>query len=220
MTGAAVSAGRTKRDDPAHNDAAGVEGNSRLTSTTGVLLLVLLAVEGVTVLRVRQLITLHVYLGLILLGPVALKTATTVYRFARYYTGSAPYVRKGPPHVVLRLLGPLVIVTSLTLLGSGVVLIVEARDQAGIWLTVHKASFILWFGAMALHVLGHLREALLASYEELRAASRGRLARLAVVALSLVLGVAVAAAVYPSASGWTSDHEKFRDGPPPAGPKP
>ena len=217
MAQTAVRSRRTNRDDRA---TAGVEGNSRLTATTGVLLLVLLAVEGVTVLQVRRLITLHVYLGLILLGPVALKTASTVYRFARYYTGSAPYVRKGPPHVVLRWLGPVVIVTSLTLLASGVVLVVQPTGDEGIWLAVHKVSFILWFGAMTIHVLGHLREALLGAYDELRTASRGRLARLAVLVLSLALGVAVAAAVYPSASGWTSHHGELREGPAPAGARP
>jgi hypothetical protein len=199
---------------------AGVEGNSRLTSTTGLLLLLMLAVEGVTVLRVRQLITLHLYLGLMLLGPVALKTVATVYRFARYYSGSAPYVRKGPPHVVLRVLGPIVIVTSLTLLGSGVVLILQSGDRGGLWLTVHKVSFFAWFAAMTIHVLGHLRESLHLSYEELRAASRGRVTRLAIVTLSLALGVALAAALYPSATAWTSGHDRFKDGPPPAGSRP
>src|SRR3954447_11671539 len=95
---------------------AGSEGNARLTSVTGMLLLVLLAVEGVTVLRIHQLITLHIYLGVLLLGPVILKTLSTSYRFLRYYSGSAPYVRKGPPNIVMRVLGPIVIVTSLVLL--------------------------------------------------------------------------------------------------------
>ena len=105
---------------------AGVEGNSRLTSATGVVLLVLLAVEGVTVLRVRQLITLHVFLGVVLIGPVLLKSGSTVYRFARYYRGTAPYRGKGPPPLLLRVLGPVVIVTSLLLLGSGVALLTVA----------------------------------------------------------------------------------------------
>jgi len=98
---------------------AGVEGNARLTSTTGMLLLALLAIEGFTILNVRRLITLHVFLGILLIGPVLLKTGSTMYRFARYYTGAQPYLTKGPPHPLLRLLGPLVIVSSLTLLGTG-----------------------------------------------------------------------------------------------------
>jgi hypothetical protein len=187
---------------------AGAVGNSRLTSATGLLLLVMLAVEGVTVLRVRQLITLHVYLGLLLLGPVLLKTASTVYRFVRYYTGSAPYVRKGPPHPALRVLGPLVIVTTLVLLGSGVALITTSPGGGGLLLTTHKVSFFLWFAVMTVHVIGHLREAATDSLEELRAGPadevRGRGVRILLIAVALVAGVATATALMPTASPWTS----------------
>ncbi|TAM85337.1 MAG: hypothetical protein EPN43_11715, partial [Jatrophihabitans sp.] len=68
-------------------EGAGVEGNSRLTAVNGMVLLVLLAVEGVTILDVRGMITLHMYLGVLLVGPVVLKCASTGYRILRYYTG-------------------------------------------------------------------------------------------------------------------------------------
>jgi hypothetical protein len=100
-----------------------------------------------------------------------------------------------------------------------VVLIAQSGDRGGLWLTVHKASFFVWFAAMAIHVLGHLREALLLSYDEVRAVSRGRAARLGVLTVSLALGVALAAALYPSASAWTSGHDRFKHGPP-AGSRP
>jgi hypothetical protein len=199
---------------------AGPAGNSRLTSATGLLLLVMLAVEGVTVLRVRQLITLHVYLGLLLLGPVLLKTASTVYRFGRYYTGSPPYVRKGPPHPALRILGPLVIVTTLLLLGSGVALIATKPGGGGLLLTTHKVSFFLWFAVMTVHVIGHLREAATDSLEELRAGPanevRGRGVRILLIAVALVAGVATATALMPTASPWTSrsDTQHGSDHPP------
>ena len=98
----------------------GVEGNSRLTSANGMVLLVMLAVEGVTILDVRSMLTLHIFLGIMIVPPVLLKSATALYRFAKYYRGAEPYVRKGPPHIVLRALGPLVVLTSLALLGTGV----------------------------------------------------------------------------------------------------
>ena len=186
----------------------GAAGNSRLTSTTGMLLLLLLAVEGVTVLRVRQLITLHVYLGLLLLGPVLLKTVSTTWRFARYYTGSVPYVRKGPPHPILRILGPVVIVSSLALLGTGVALITTRPGRGGFLLFAHKASFFLWFAVMAVHVLGHLREAAVESLEEIRSDPtedvRGRTLRLVLITVALVAGVATATALMPTAAPWTS----------------
>src|SRR5205807_5918895 len=69
----------------------GVEGNRRLTSVNGMVLLVLLAVEGYTLPQVRHVLSLHVFIGLLLVGPVLLKTASTMYRFARYYRGEGAY---------------------------------------------------------------------------------------------------------------------------------
>ena len=40
-----------------------------------------------------RLLTLHFFLGMLLLGPVCLKVGSTLWRFTRYYTGSAAYVR-------------------------------------------------------------------------------------------------------------------------------
>jgi hypothetical protein len=122
---------------------------------TGAVLLVLLAVEGFTILRVGRLLTLHFFLGMLLLGPVALKAGSVIYRFVRYYTGSAPYRRKGPPAPLLRLLGPVIILLTAGVFGSGVILAVTGPRQ-GPWLLLHKASFILWFCAMAIHVLAYL----------------------------------------------------------------
>ena len=74
----------------------GARGNSLLTSLTAAVLLVLLAVEGATIPLIHQLLSLHVFLGLLLLGPVAFKLASTGYRFLRYYGGRADYVSLGP----------------------------------------------------------------------------------------------------------------------------
>jgi hypothetical protein len=183
--------------------AAGVEANARLTSVLGMVLLVLLAVEGFTILSVRQMIKLHLILGLILIGPVVAKCLTTGYRFINYYRGAPAYRHKGPPHVLLRVLGPVVIVTSLAVLGTGGALIYY--PDRGAWLTLHKASFILWFGAMTLHVLGHVIEGGRMTVAELRRpALRGRAIRLLAVGAALLAGVGIALAVYPSSSSWIS----------------
>jgi hypothetical protein len=118
------------------------------------VLLVLLAVEGFTILRIGRLLTLHFFLGMLLLGPVALKGGSVIYRFARYYTGNAPYRRKGPPALVLRVLGPVIILLTACVFGSGVMLAVAGRQ--GPWLLLHKGSFILWFCAMTIHVLAYV----------------------------------------------------------------
>jgi hypothetical protein len=135
--------------------SGGAEGNERLTAMTGAVLVVLLAVEGFTILRVGRLLTLHFFLGMLLLGPVALKAGSVIFRFARYYAGSAPYRRKGPPALLLRMLGPVVILLTACVFGSGVMLAVTGPGQ-GPWLLLHKGSFILWFCAMAIHVLAYV----------------------------------------------------------------
>jgi hypothetical protein len=188
---------------------SGVEGNSRLTSTNGMLLLGLLAVEGLTLLSVRRMITLHVFLGVLLIGPVLLKTGSTAYRFARYYTGSRAYLDKGPPHWLLRTLGPVVVLSSLLLLGTGVGLLAVKPADPGLLLSAHKASFVIWVAVMTLHVLGHVRGGSVTAWRELRGSTdgpgpRGRALRLTAVVLALVLGVVTATVVLPTASPWTT----------------
>ena len=201
---------RTERPGPASTPPhSGVEGNARLTSTNGMLLLGLLAVEGFTLLGIRRMITLHVFLGILLIGPVLLKTGSTAYRFARYYTGSRAYLDKGPPHWLLRVLAPVLVASSLSLLGTGLGLLAVRPVDPGLLLTAHKASFVIWVAVMTLHVLGHLKGGSVTAWRELRGpthgdAPRGRGLRLALVALALVLGVATATLLLPTASPWTT----------------
>jgi hypothetical protein len=122
------------------------------------VLLVLLAAEGVTILRIRPLLTPHVFIGMLLIPPVLVKIASTTYRFARYYRGAAAYRRKGPPPVLLRLLGPLLVILTVVVLASGVALLLTSPSLQQSLLLIHKASFVLWFGAMTIHVLGHLAD--------------------------------------------------------------
>ena len=191
----------------------GVDGNSRFTSANGMLLLVMLAVEGVTILDVRGMLTLHMFLGIMLIPPVLLKSATTFYRFAKYYRGNQPYVRKGPPHIVLRVLGPLVVLTSLALLGTGVGLLAVTPDGSSTLLTLHQVSFIGWVSVMTIHVLGHILEAARFSWADIRSARapRGRPLRLITVAVVLFAGVGLAAALMPAAHPWTSAHFQHDD---------
>lgn len=132
------------------------ESNARLTAGTAVLLLVLLAAEGVTILRIRGLISVHVFIGMLLVSPVLVKTGSTGYRFARYYLGSPEFRRKGPPPALLRLLGPFVVLLTFAVLASGIALLFAGASLRPDLLFVHKASFLLWLGAMTIHVLGHL----------------------------------------------------------------
>jgi hypothetical protein len=198
----------TARLAPQHRrpvPAAGVEGNEKLTAMTGALLLVGFAVEGVTILSIHRLLFLHFLVGLLLIGPVLLKVAATMYRFVQYYAGSLPYLRKGPPSPVMRVLGPLVILTSAAVLGTGVMLAVVGRS--GPWLLLHKASFVLWFGVLTVHVLNYAPR--LPRMLTARAggaspgvAIPGGAARWLLLAVSLAVGVGVAAATMQMSSSW------------------
>jgi len=101
----------------------GVEGNTRLTALTGLVLLVLLFVEGITVVNVRGLLSMHVFVGLVLIPPLLLKTASTGYRFASYYLGSHQYRAAGPPQIFLRVIAPFLLASTVGLFGTGVILL-------------------------------------------------------------------------------------------------
>jgi hypothetical protein len=202
--------------------AGGPAGNERLTVLTGIVLIVLLAVLGVTIVRIGQLLWLHLFLGLLLLGPVALKLLSTGYRFVRYYTASPPYRRRGPPAPVLRGLAPLVVLFTVVVFATGVALLFVGRSR-GTLLLLHKVSFFVWLAITALHVLGHLSEmqtlfvARRGSRSELNAlrsaaesaASRereqlpGRSGRLLSLGAALMAGLVLAAALIPQFGAWT-----------------
>lgn len=136
----------------------GPDGNEVLTTTTGVLLLVLLAALGVTIVFIGRLMAEHLFIGLLLLGPIALKMSSTGYRFLRYYTGQRAYVEKGPPWMPLRLTAPIVVATTLAVFITGLILLAVGPANRDPWSLLHKASFIIWIAFTALHVLGHLPE--------------------------------------------------------------
>jgi hypothetical protein len=144
-----------RREAGAAVPRSGADGNERLTALTGAVLFVLFAVEGVTIVFLRPLISVHFFVGMLLIGPVVLKLGSTGYRFARYYRGAPEYRRKGPPALLLRMLGPVVVATSLAVIGTGIGLAVE-KPGHGLMLMAHKASFVLWFGAMTIHVLAYI----------------------------------------------------------------
>ena len=70
----------------------------------------------------------------------------------RYYTDSASYRRKGPPALLLRLLAPVLVLSTTTLFGSGVALVLGGA-RGGFLLTVHVTSFVIWGIAVLAHTL-------------------------------------------------------------------
>jgi hypothetical protein len=65
--------------------SGGSAGNEQLTAVVGTILIVLLAVEGATLLNLRSLLTVHAFVGMLLIPVVALKLGSTGWRMLRYY---------------------------------------------------------------------------------------------------------------------------------------
>jgi hypothetical protein len=166
----------------------GPEGNERLTATAAVLVLLLLAVEGATILFIRPLLTLHMFIGVMLIPAVGLKLASNGYRFVRYYTGHPAYREKGPPWLVMRLLAPVLVAATGVVLGSGVYLLATGQ-RAGAWVGVHKASFVVWLALASIHVIVYVWRLPALAFD--RRAS-GFVVRLGLVAAALVIGFWVA----------------------------
>lgn len=95
-----------------------VEANARLTAVAGLVLLVLLAAEGVTIVSIRRLLPLHYFIGLLLIPPLLLKLATTGTRFVRYYRHDREYRAAGPPEPILRATAPLLVISTVLVLGT------------------------------------------------------------------------------------------------------
>jgi hypothetical protein len=183
--------------------AGGPERNSRLTALTGAVLLVLLAVEGVTLLSLRAMLSWHIFVGVLVVPIVALKLGSTGYRFYRYYTRRPDFVRAGPPHPLLRLLGPVVVLSTVVLLGTGLALIAVGPSGSFV-LLLHKASFVVWLGALGAHVLGHLGRLPRALNGDLSARDGlgGSRRRALLIAGAVVIGAIAAVAVLPHDTAW------------------
>jgi len=192
--------------------AGGTSGNELLTSAAGAVLIVLLAVIGVTIIDLRGLMWVHLFVGLALLGPIALKLASTGYRFIRYYTHNPRYRAKGAPPAALRLIGPIVVLLTVVVMASGVALLIGGPPTRSTFLPIHKVSFIAWLVFAGLHVLGHLPELGRGLRADYGAAARlgrppdGRAGRVLALAGALTLGAVIAVLLVPQFGPWLNFH--------------
>jgi hypothetical protein len=215
----ATALGRRERLDPVLAGTGGPAGNALLTAWLGLVLLVWFFLEGLTLLDVRGLISWHVALGALLVPPAVVKTATTGWRIVRYYSGQREYRTAGPPPLVLRLLGPLVVLTTLGLLASGVLLVLlgEERSRQSLvdvfgfrldWVGLHQASFWAWFVMMTVHVLARVLPALRLVIR--RHGVPGISYRVAALTLSLVIAAGAAVWLVGAEGDW--GHSRFGEG--------
>jgi hypothetical protein len=210
--------GRAHRDNEVSPSTGGVAGNAALTAWTGLLLLVLFAAEGFTLLSIRGLLTWHIAIGALLIPPALLKMGSTGWRMISYYAHRTAYVKSGPPPMVFRLLGPLVVLTSVALLASGVLLILVGESASRTeffsflgfridWIFVHQVSFFAWVAAMTLHVLGRTIPAFQIAGDRVRRprAIPGIGRRLTALGAVIALGIGCAFLLVDADSSWRHD---------------
>ncbi|MDX6512264.1 MAG: hypothetical protein QOE36_1768, partial [Gaiellaceae bacterium] len=105
----------------------------------------------------------------------------------------------GPPRLLLRLLAPLLIASTLTLFGSGVALIVVGHG-GGMLRRVHSVSFLFWGLLVVAHVVAYLARTLRLGSADWRrgtsSAVAGARGRRAVLGAALLAGVILALATY------------------------
>ncbi|MEY9862056.1 hypothetical protein ABH935_007700 [Catenulispora sp. GAS73] len=152
----------------------GVVGNARLTAATGLILLVLFAAEIVTdLLGVANVLTAHVVIGLMLTPPVLVKMGSTGWRIVRYYRGDRAYAERGAPRLFLRILGPLLILLTAVLIGSGFLAYLAHGGLYDAALKTHKVVFYIWLLAVIAHVVPHFVEAVSWAFADLSTRARG-----------------------------------------------
>lgn len=210
--------GRERRADPVLAGTGGPAGNALLTAWTALVLLVGSVAELLTLFDVRGLISWHVAIGALLVPPAVVKTSSTGWRFIRYYTRNPPYVEAGPPPALLRMLGPVVVVSTLGLLGSGIVLVLlgPARAHGQLfaalgfradWVTVHQALFAGWAIATGLHLLGRIVPALRITLSPQHAAPvPGAWIRWLLLAVTALSAIALAVALVHADASWVGFH--------------
>jgi hypothetical protein len=183
------------------------DGNERLTAAVGLVLIILTVIELATVVfGLRQFLSLHVFVGFVLIPPVLLKLGSTGWRFTRYYTGNSAYRLKGAPQAVMRLLAPMLVAATVILFASGVAMGFTRGSSLRLVRQLHGPTSVVWMVLVGVHVLVYLRRALVSAQEDIdpssRAAVRGASARAWLLASAIVVGVVAGVATVPAQHHW------------------
>ena len=191
-----ISAVKRERSLNDGSEPLNPDGNERLTAAVGVVLIVLTVVELATLLLgLHRFLSLHVFVGLVLIPPIVLKLGSTGWRFSRYYTRAAAYRIKGAPQIVMRLLAPLLVAATVALFGSGVAMGFLHGNSLQIARRVHGPASVGWMLLLGVHVLVYLKRALTTAKDDVvpasRTAVRGAGARAVLLAAAIVSGLLV-----------------------------
>lgn len=186
------------------------EQNARLTAVAGLTLLLLTIVELGTLLGgLQHFLSLHVFVGFVLLPPIALKFASTAWRFVRYYSGNRSYRDEGAPQMLMRVLAPLLVLLTFVLFGSGVAMGVLHGGAQHTARQLHGPAAFFWTVLLGVHVLVYLPRAVRKLRDRSVAPPRSTVDRMRpelVVLGTLVVGLIAGLALVPSMHRWLDLH--------------
>jgi hypothetical protein len=160
------------------------------------VLIVLTVIELATLLLgLQRFLSLHVFVGLVLLPPVALKLASTGWRFTRYYTRATAYRAKGAPQLVMRLMAPGLVTATIVLFCSGVAMGFLHGHGLRLARQLDGPASVVWMLLVGVYVLVYVRRALVSTTEDVdptsRSAVRGASARNLILAAAVLTGLVV-----------------------------
>jgi hypothetical protein len=209
----ADAGGRRAGAEPGGRRTGGPAGNATLTAWLGLTLVVALLAELVTLLDVRGLLGWHAGIGAVVAALVVVKVAVTGWKAVRYYTGSPSYRSVGPPSLVFRVLGPLVVLSALGVLGTGFALVALGADASHRRLvavagqrvdavTLHQATFVVFAVLVSLHALGRIVPAATRVAGAAHHRVHGGWLRAGVLVVTAAVAVLGVVLVLPAAAGW------------------
>lgn len=193
-------------------------GNARLTAAVGLLVAAPVLIEAASVLLgVHSFMSVHVFVGFVLIPIVLLKLGSTGWRFARYYLRAPAYLEGGPPQILMRLLAPVFVLATVVLFGSGVAMGFLHGEALRIARQLHGPASVIWLVLLGLHVLVYAGRAWRYAMRDVRRVQpdlvRGRPGRARAIVAVVISGFVLAAATVPAQHRWIElprDHHAER----------
>jgi hypothetical protein len=111
---------------------------------------------------------------------------------------------------VLRVIAPMVALSTISLLASGLLLALEGPSHRGPLVLIHQASCVIWVVFIAMHVVGHLPAIIASRRAPRRAVARsarfrpGATGRWIALTVALAAGLALAFVLMPDAAAWSA----------------
>ncbi|SHE60277.1 hypothetical protein SAMN02745225_01095 [Ferrithrix thermotolerans DSM 19514] len=178
-----------------------VTNGARFSALFGMALLVVFVAEILTIPFIAGAVGIHIVIGLIAVPLVLAKIAVAAYRFTKFYAGDTEFVAAGPPWLPLRILAPLLVATTVLVIGSGIEMVVAGPTSFSdtFLAAAHTLLSLIWFFLLGLHALAYyLRSyhsarkdisSIIGRFRSRSKARRGAALRLSVLMVTVSLGV-------------------------------